>query len=68
MTGNGKLLMCAIIFAAKSVNDDWKTGFDPLVQWIGEEHEIEKYIWVRGSLPLGPECLFNGKIIPWFFC
>ena len=67
-TGNGKPLMCAIIFAEKSVKDDRKTGFDPFVKWIGEEHEIEKNMGEGKALPLGPECLLNGKIISCFCC
>jgi hypothetical protein len=65
---NGKPLMCAIIFAAKSVKCKWKTGFDPFVQLIGEEHEIEKNMGEGKALPLGSECMFNGKNIPCFGC
>jgi hypothetical protein len=65
---NGKPLMWTIIFAAKSVKDEWKTGFNPFVQWIGEEHEIEKNMGEGKALPLGPECMFNDKNIPCFCC
>jgi hypothetical protein len=58
---NGKPIMCAIIFAAKAMKDDWITGFDPFVEWIGEEDEIEKNMGDGKSLPLGPECNFNEK-------
>ncbi len=39
---NGKPIMCAIIFAAKAMKDEWITGFDLFIEWIGEEEEIEE--------------------------
>ncbi len=38
---NGKPLMCAIIFAAKSLKEEWRLGFDPFMEWIGEEDDYE---------------------------
>lgn len=46
---NKEPLMCAIIFAAKELNVQWKVGFDPFVQWTGREDKIEK-IWVREGI------------------
>jgi hypothetical protein len=61
---NGELIMCAIIFAAKSMKQDWTLAFDPFVEWIGDESEMKKYrVW-----PGGPECMFRGKCIPCFCC
>jgi hypothetical protein len=53
--------MCTSIFAAKSLKDQWKVGFDPFVEWIGREDEIEKNMGEGKALPLGPETIFNGK-------
>jgi len=65
---NGKPIMCALIFAAKAMKDEWITGFDPFVKWLGEEEEIEKNMGEGKTLPLGPECNFNGKNVPCFCC
>jgi hypothetical protein len=49
--------MCAIIFAAKELNVQWKVGFDPFVQWTGREDKAEKNIGEGKALPLGPETM-----------
>jgi hypothetical protein len=65
---NGEPIMCAIIFAAKSMKQEWTLGFDPFVEWIGDESEIEKNIGFGKAMPGGPECMFRGKCIPCFCC
>jgi hypothetical protein len=65
---NGQPIMCAIIFAAKGMKDEWNMGFDPFAEWIGEENEIEKNIGEGKVYPMGPECTFNGKNVPCFCC
>jgi len=67
-SANGQPIMCAIIFAAKGMKDEWNMGFDPFAEWIGEENEIEKNIGEGKVYPMGPECLFNGKNVPCFCC
>jgi hypothetical protein len=61
-------VMCAIIFAGKVMRDDWKTGFDPLVQWIGDPDNIEENTGDGKQYPMGPTCFFKGKEIPCFCC
>jgi hypothetical protein len=34
---SGEAVMCAVIFAAKSFRHEWRTGFDPFAEWVGEE-------------------------------
>jgi hypothetical protein len=65
---SGEPVMCTIIFAAKSMHDDWRTGFDPLVEWVGEPDNLEANIGVGKQYPMGPTCLFKGKKIPCFCC
>jgi hypothetical protein len=33
--------MCAIIFAAKEMEESWVLGFDPSAEWIGHSDDIE---------------------------
>lgn len=37
----GVPLMCAIIFAAKEMEESWVLGFDPSAEWIGHSDDIE---------------------------
>jgi hypothetical protein len=67
-TANGEPIMCTIFFAAKSMKQEWMLGFDPFVEWIGDESEIEKNIGFGKAMPGGPECMFRGKCIPCFCC
>lgn len=64
----GEPIMCAIIFAAKSMKDEWRLGFDPFAEWIGEENDVEINIGEGKQMPMGPECNFKGKTIPCFCC
>jgi hypothetical protein len=65
---NGKPLVCAIIFAAKTLKDEWKTGFNPFVEWIGDEEDIDKNVGEGKALPRGPEGFFNKKCLPCYCC
>jgi hypothetical protein len=65
---SGEPVMCTINFAGKVVHDDWKTGFDPLVQWIGDPENIEENMGDGKQYPMGPTCYFKGKEIPCFCC
>ena len=64
----GDPVMCAIIFAAKTMRDEWRLGFDPLTEWIREENDIHCNIGEGKVYPLGPNCTFNGKNVPYFCC
>jgi hypothetical protein len=64
---NGELLLCAIIFAAKSMKREWVTGFDPFAEWIGNEGNFEQNCGDK-PYPFGPTCFFKGKEIPCFCC
>jgi hypothetical protein len=65
---NGKPLMCTIFFAAKTLKDKWRLGFDPFVEWIGEEDDISQNIGEGKSMPEGPKCIYNVKCLPCFCC
>jgi hypothetical protein len=65
---NGKPLMCAIIFAAKSLKEEWRLGFNPFVEWIGEEDDVSQNVGEGKAMPEGPECIFEGKRLPCFCC
>jgi hypothetical protein len=67
-TSSGEPVMCVIIFAAKSLRDEWRTGFDPLAKWIGDPEDIEANIGDGKQYPMGPTCVFKGKEIPCFCC
>jgi len=64
----GEPLMCAIIFSGKTMKDEWRLGFNPFVEWVGEEDDVSKNIGFGKALPLGPECIYNGKHLPCFCC
>jgi hypothetical protein len=67
-SASGEPLLCAIIFAAKELKNEWVLGFDPFAAWIGEENEIEQNIGEGKSFPMGPVCNFNGKTSPCCCC
>jgi hypothetical protein len=60
--------MCAIIIAAKSMHNDWRTGFDPFAKLVGDSNDLEANIGDGKQYPRGPTCLFKGKEIPCFCC
>jgi hypothetical protein len=63
---DGDPLMCAIIFAAKSLREEWVLGFDPFTEWIGDENNLNEN-WGEGKqYPFGLSCNFKGKTIPCF--
>ena len=33
-------IMCAIIFAAKTLEDEWVLGLDPFAEWVGDENNF----------------------------
>ncbi len=60
--------MCAVIFAAKTFRDEWRTGFDPFAEWVGEENDIEANGGDGKQYPFGPTCTFKGKQVPCYCC
>jgi hypothetical protein len=60
--------MCTIVFAAKTIRDEWRTGFDPLVEWVGNSDDIAANMGDGKQYPMGPTCHFKGKEIPCFCC
>jgi hypothetical protein len=65
---NGEPLLCAIIFAAKSMKREWVTGFDPFPEWIGNEDNFEQNFGDDKSYTFGVTCFLKGKEIPCFYC
>ena len=63
---NGQPVMCAIIFAAKEMNDEWTLGLDPYVLLVGGEDDITSNAGRGKRYPMGPTCVFNGKTVPTF--
>ena len=65
---SGEAVMCAVIFAAKSFRHEWRTGFDPFAEWVGEEEDIALNCGDDKPYPFGPSCLFKGKKVPCYCC
>jgi len=65
---SGEPLMCAIIFSGKTMKEEWRLGFDPFAEWIGEENDVNANMGEGKSMPLGPECKYNGVNLPCFCC
>ena len=65
---SGEPVMCAVIFAAKAFRDEWRTGFDPLADWIGGADDVAGNCGDGKQYPFGPVCRFNGKTIPCYCC
>jgi hypothetical protein len=65
---NGEPLLCAIIFTAKTMKPEWITGFDSLVEWVGDEDDIKNNSGDGKTYPYGPVCVFKGKEVPCFCC
>jgi hypothetical protein len=65
---NGEPIMCAIIFAAKTMKEEWALGYDPFIDWIGNEENISENIGRGKAMPQGPDCIFRGKHVPCFCC
>jgi hypothetical protein len=61
MAASGEAVMCGVIFAAKSFQHEWRTGFDPFAEWVGEEEDIALNCGYDKLYPFGPSCLFKGK-------
>lgn len=38
---NGQHILCAIMFAAKTMLDTWVIGFDPFIEWIRHESNLD---------------------------
>jgi hypothetical protein len=55
---NGEPLLCAIIFAAKTMRHKWVTGFDSQMEWIGDEQGIEASSGNGRAYPYGAVCVF----------
>jgi hypothetical protein len=65
---DGQPVMCAIIFAAKTFCEEWRTGFDTFAQWVGEPDDIAVNCGDGKQYPFGPVCVFKEKTIPCFCC
>jgi hypothetical protein len=65
---DGNPLMCAIIFAAKSLREEWVSGFDPFSEWVGDENNLAENCGEGKQYPFGPSCTFKGKEVPCFCC
>jgi len=68
MAANGEPLLCAIIFAAKTMKHEWITGFDPLAEWLGNEEDNKINSGDGKTYPYGPVCVFKRKEVPFFCC
>jgi hypothetical protein len=60
--------MCAIIFAAKEMEESWVLGFDPTADLIGDENNVARNTGRGRRYPRGPTCDFNGHHVPTTFC
>jgi hypothetical protein len=65
---NGEPIMCVIIFAAKTMKEEWALGYDPFIDWIRNEQDISENIGHDKAMPQGPDCIFRGKYVPCFCC
>jgi hypothetical protein len=61
-------LMCAVIFAAKTFRDEWRTGFDQFAEWIGDIDDIVTNSGDGRQYPFSPTCHYKGKEIPCYCC
>ncbi|KAI2504990.1 hypothetical protein MHU86_9433 [Fragilaria crotonensis] len=65
----GVPLMCAIIFSAKELDENWVLGFDASAPWIGEDTDrIGNSGGLGKPFPMGPVCNSNGIEVPTFCC
>ena len=65
---NGQPIMCAIIFAAKALEDEWVLGLDPFAAWEGEDENIHGNSGKGKRYPQGPVCDVEGKQLPTYCC
>ena len=64
----GEPLLCAIIFAAKMMKNEWITGFDQFAVWVGDDENYEGNCGEGKTYPFGPACMFQGKEVPCYCC
>jgi hypothetical protein len=57
-TACGEPVLCVVVFAAKTFCDEWRTGFDPLVELVGDPDDILTNCGDRKQQPFGPSCFF----------
>jgi hypothetical protein len=60
--------MCAVNFAAKMFQDEWRTGFDPIADWVGQEDDIVANGGDGRQYPFVQTCTFKGKQILCYCC
>ena len=61
--------MCAIIFAAKAIDERWVLGFDASVPWVGDDDNLDGNSGGLGKpFPMGPVCNVNGVEVPTICC
>ena len=56
--------MCAIIFAAKTLEDEWVLGLDPFAEWVGDENNLLANSGKNKRYPQGPVCTVDGVNLP----
>ena len=68
-TATGAPLMCAIIFAAKKLDERWVLGFDASAPWVGDDNNLRGNAGGLGKpFPMGPTCNLDGIEVPTFCC
>jgi hypothetical protein len=66
---NGEPVMCAVIFSAKSLCEEWVIGFNASAPWIGADDDVDANTGgVDKRFPMGPVCTFNGIEVPTLCC
>ncbi len=56
----GEPLLCAIIFAAKTLKQEWVTGFDPFAEWVWKK-TLSKTVAMVDLILLAQAVLSEGK-------
>jgi hypothetical protein len=72
----GEPMMCAVIVAAKKLTAIEASGFNPLSTGMDEPrtlkeksgHKKYKQGGCERMFPIGPTCIFEGKVVPTFVC
>ena len=61
--------MCAVIFSAKLLCEEWVIGFNASAPWIGADDDVDANTGgVDKRFPMGPVCTFNGIEVPTLCC
>ena len=61
--------MSAIIFAAKTLEDEWVLGLDPFAEWVGkDENDLLANSGKNKRYRQGPVCTVDGVNLPTYCC